>query len=121
MVKNTNTTSGNLKMSENVIETISQITVDEIKGVHSLSNKHLSFKDFMLKSDSSRPIRISATGEVATIDIWVNLYYGYNIKDVCTEIQSLVKKEVQTMAGITVSKVNVNVADVIFEDKNTTQ
>ena len=41
---------------------------------------------------------------------------GYNIVSVCEQIQERVKAAVQSMTGVTVSKVNVSVADVDFSD-----
>ena len=118
MEPNKNTTSGSLNISENVIATISKITLDDVKGVHSLAEAQIPFKNVLLKSGPLSPVRISTAGGVATIDISVNLKYGFKIKDTSEEIQAAVKNVVQSMTGITVSKVNIHVADVIFSEED---
>ncbi len=108
--------SGNLKISEDVISTVTKLTVKEVKGVHSLALSPANLKDALLKVDANRPIRISLNGDVAQIDISVNLRYGFKIREVAEEIQTSVKDAVQNMTGVTVSKVNVYVAGVKFRE-----
>ena len=48
------------------------------------------------------------------MDISVNLKYGANIPEVAETLQKAVKDAVQNMTGITVSKVNVHVAGIVF-------
>ena len=106
--------SGNLKISEDVISTVTKLTVKEVKGVHSLALSPANLKDALLKVDANRPIRISLNGDVAQIDISVNLRYGFKIREVAEEIQTSVKDAVQNMTGIVVSKVNLHITGVSF-------
>ena len=53
-------------------------------------------------------------GDAAAIDVSVVLARGYKMKKVCSQIQEKVKSAVQSMTGVTVSKVNVSVVDVDF-------
>ncbi len=111
-----NTASGNLKISEEVICTVTKLTVKEVKGVHSLALSPASFREALFRADANRPIRITLNGDVAEIDVSVNLRYGYKIKDTAEEIQNSVKDAVQNMTGVTVSKVNVYVAGIKFNE-----
>ena len=46
----------------------------------------------------------------------ININYGYNVPDTCTEIQDKVKTAIETMTGLTVSEVNIKIASVVMDD-----
>ena len=100
-VENNNQPTGSLKISQDVLATIANFASEEIDGVVSLANTYA-------------PIQISLNDDVAVIDISVNLKYGANIPQVAEALQKTVKDAVQNMTGITVSKVNVHVAGIVF-------
>ncbi|MGI5895780.1 MAG: Asp23/Gls24 family envelope stress response protein [Oscillospiraceae bacterium] len=116
MEKGRTAQSGSLRISEDVILTITKQVVLDVEGVHSLASGRFSLKDFVVRSETANPIRIVLNVDVAQINICVNLVYGYKIKDVAEQIQSNVKATVQNMTGITVSKVNVYIAGVVKEE-----
>ena len=112
MEQNIQTTTGNLKVSEEVVSTIVKQVLEEIDGVFGLAAPPVTAKDVILKSGVSKPVKIMLNSDVAVIDISVILKFGYKIKDVSEKIQNSVKEEVQNMTGITGSAVNIYVADV---------
>lgn len=112
------TQAGSLKISEDVILTVTRQVVHDVEGVYSLAPGHFSLKDFVVRSDMENSIKIILNVDVAQINICVNLIYGYKIKDVAQKIQENVKSTVQNMTGITVSKVNVFIAGVVKEETN---
>lgn len=114
-----NSGDGSLKISEEVISTIAGMAASEINGVAGLSlrpNPDLKgiFHSRHTQKNVSKAIRLEVKEGDATIDVFVNLYMGTKIPEVASEIQSRVKDAVQNMTGITVSKVNVHVAGVVF-------
>ena len=106
--------AGSLKISQEVLATIANFASEEIDGVVSLANTYTPIKIFLKKGSIARPIQISLNDDVAVIDISVNLKYGANIPEVAETLQKTVKDAVQNMTGITVSKVNVHVAGIVF-------
>ena len=62
---------------------------------------------------------IRDSADSAQIDLYVNLLYGYKIKEVAEEIQKKVKSMVQNMTGITVSKVNIKVTGIVVDSEET--
>ena len=102
--------AGSLKISQEVLATIANFASEEIDGVVS----YTPIKNFLKKGSIARPIQISLNDDVAVIDISVNLKYGANIPEVAETLQKTVKDAVQNMTGITVSKVNVHVAGIVF-------
>lgn len=108
-----NEVKNSLKISENAINTIIEKTVKEIEGVNSLTNKPLTLARAILRSKPNKPFKIYLNQDVAIIDVYVNLNYGFNIKTVAGEIQNNVKEAIQNMTHITVSKVNVHILDIV--------
>lgn len=113
-VQNNKQPSGSLKISQEVLATISDMAACEIDGVVSLADHYTPIKSFFQKGITSKPIQISLNDDVAVVDISVNLKYGTNIPDVAERLQEAVKDAIQNMTGITVSKVNVHVAGIVF-------
>ena len=112
-IENNNQPSGSMKIAQEVLATIANFAAGEIDGVVSLANTYTPIKNFLQKG-ISRPIQISLNDDVAVVDISVNLKYGANIPEVAETLQKAVKDAVQNMTGITVSKVNVHVAGIVF-------
>ena len=113
-----NQTVGSLKISEEVIATIASLATKEINGVASLANSPVDIKGIFVKAKSkgSKSIRIELSDDVAVIDVYVNLNYGAKIPDVSEQIQNNVKTAVQNMTGIAVSKVNVHIEGISFDE-----
>ena len=76
--------AGSLKISQEVLATIANFASEELDGVVSLANTYTPIK------------------------------YGANIPEVAETLQKTVKDAVQNMTGITISKVNVHVAGIVF-------
>ena len=115
-VENNKQPSGSLKISQDVLATISNFAAEEIDGVVSLADTYAPIKNFLKKGSTGKPIQISLNDDVAVIDISVNLKYGANIPAVAETLQKAVKDAVQNMTGITVSKVNVHIAGIVFPE-----
>ncbi len=117
MEQNGYANEGSLKISEEVISTIAGMTAGEIKGVAGLSLRPNSDFKSILKSNKNmnKAIRLEFKDGDAFIDVYVNLFMGYKIPDVASEIQVKVKDAVQNMTGLTVSKINVHVAGVVID------
>ena len=49
---------------------------------------------------------------------WTNIEYGYSIPEVSKAVQERVKNAIETMTGLTVSEVNIRIADVTWKTIN---
>ncbi len=105
---------GMLRVSQNVIITITKNAALEVEGVSRIAVRSLDImKLFSSKLDNSL-INIEMLDGVAKISLSIVVLSGYNVMSVCEQIQEKVKSAVQSMTGVTVSKVNVSVVDVDF-------
>ena len=50
----------------------------------------------------------------ATVDININIDYGYSVKDVAYNIQTTVKKNIESRTNYIVDNINVNIIGVIM-------
>lgn len=107
---------GNLKISQEVVATIAEVTVLEIAGVASLAPFTGKIKSVFTKNNASKSINVNLGDDVAVIDVHVNLRFGAKIPEVSASVQTSVKDAVQTMTGIVVSKVNVYVDGIDFDE-----
>ncbi|MBQ4100042.1 MAG: Asp23/Gls24 family envelope stress response protein [Oscillospiraceae bacterium] len=118
MSDNAKNTVGSLKISEEVISKIAETAAIEVEGVAAMANVQLSIKSVINKyTGTAKSINITVNDDVAVIDVYVTLKHGAKIPTVATAIQESVKGAVQNMTGLTVAKVNVNVAGIVIEEE----
>ena len=108
---------GNIKISVDVVTTIAGIAVSEIKGV---SNMYTSFVDGFAerlgaKKSTSKGVKVEMNGDSVGIDLYIVVEYGIKIPELAWTIQENVKNRVETMTGLTVSKVNIHIEGISFE------
>lgn len=111
---------GTIKISDEVIATITSVAVSETDGVCNLSGS-LTGEIAMRfgKKNINKGIKVTTTDDGTVIDISVTVKYGIRIPDIAWEIQENVKKSVESMSGLNVLKVNIHVVGVEFEDEKT--
>lgn len=110
---------GSVKISDEVIASIAALAVSEIDGVNSLSSDiGTDIAEFFGKKVTSKGIKASFTDSSLCIDVYVTIKYGFVITDVSNEIQHKVASAVESMAGIKVDSVNVNILGISFDGKS---
>lgn len=113
MDKNITKAAGALNISRDVIVKIVEQTAIETKGVAS-ENKRLATAEplmsFAKQFYKPTPIKVRLTNEAAFIDVDIIVEQGNKAVAVAAAVQESVKSVVQSMTGIAVSKVNVNIA-----------
>lgn len=107
--------TGNLRISREVIATISRYAALEIDGVDSLASFATNLKGWLLKKQSAKPVSIDLNDDVAVICLHINVKAGVNIPTTSEKVQCAVKEAVQNMTGIVVSRVNIVIAGIVFE------
>lgn len=113
-----NTDIGNIHISEEVIAVIAGIAATEGPEVYSLvGNITNEIVSKMGIKSLSKGIRVEMAEDTVTISVTVNLVYGYNIPKTCQAIQERIIQSVESMTGMSVAEVNVNVNDITTEDK----
>ena len=97
---------GNVLISEDVIATIVSHAVGEVEGVAGLGSVPKRAWGKGLKITISQDDQLS-------IECNVIVYYGQSVFDVAKAVQVAVGNAIQSMTGVKVSTVNVNVSGII--------
>lgn len=109
---------GELVISDEVVASIAINAAKDVDGISSFHNGPVdvvnTIKQGSLKVMS--PVRIMQDGEDFSISIYVNIAPGQKFQTVAAEVQSAVKESIQNMTGRLVSKVNVIIAGIDFEE-----
>ena len=108
-----------IKISDDVVAVIAGIAVSEVPGVSGMAGGFAGGITEVLsgKKNLAKGIKVEVGEKETKIDVNIIVEYGVRIPDVAFEIQSRVKKAVETMTGLTVSEVNVHVQGVNTESK----
>lgn len=109
---------GNLKISEDVVASITRIAAKEIEGVAELAVAPSSIKGLLRSKPVKSAVSVDLNDGVAVIDVYLKIKYGAKVQTVAAEIQKKIKDSVQNMTSIAVSKVNIHVSGIVIEDKN---
>ena len=106
---------GNVMISEDVISTIVANAVAEVEGVVGLSTKPgADIAEIIGKKSWGKGLKINISeAEELAIDCNVVIAYGQSVVTVAKAVQEAVTGAVESMTGIKVSGVNVNVCGIV--------
>ena len=110
-----NTADNNkIKIADEVVAVIAGKAVTEVQGVSEMSGGFAGGIGEVLsgKKNLAKGIKVVVTEKDAKIDVNIIVEYGVRIPDIAFEIQTKVKKAVETMTGLKVTEVNVHVQGV---------
>lgn len=114
-----------IKIADEVVAVIAGKAVSEIQGVYEMSGGFAGGISEVLsgKKNLSKGIKVVVTEKETKIDVNIIVEYGVRIPEIAFEIQTKVKKAVETMTGLKVTEVNVHVQGVNtnIENKNSVQ
>ena len=112
-------TTDGLKISNDAVATYAGIAISEVQGVYGMSGGFAGFTEAISgKKNFSRGIKVETDEKSAKIDVSIIVEYGARIPDVAFEIQTMVKKSVESMTGLKVLEVNVHVNGVHMASKD---
>ncbi len=109
--------AGDVRISDEVIAIIAGLAATEVKGVASMAGNITNELVAKLgKKNLSKGVKIDVHENTLTVDLAINIDYGYSIPEVSKAVQERVKSAIETMTGLNVSEVNIRVADVNLEN-----
>ena len=107
--------NGNVMISEDVIANIVANALAEVDGIGSMGSKPgITIADFAVKKNWSKSLKIMiAEDNTVAIDCGVMIAYGHSVVDVAKAVQQTVTANVESMTGVKVTVVNVNVCGIV--------
>ena len=111
-----NQTVGSIKVSDNVLLKIAEVAATEIDGVD-CSGQTLApaGKKAMMFGN---PVKVKLSGEAVSVSLDIVVLDGFNAVNVAENVQKSVKSAIQNMTGFTVTRVDVNIAGIKFNEKD---
>ncbi|MEU0160802.1 Asp23/Gls24 family envelope stress response protein [Streptomyces sp. NPDC006261] len=112
---------GRTTIADGVVATIAGIAIRETDGVHSVgkgASKALGAVTGRVSGSSSsgRTVKVEVGEKQTAIDVDVEVEYGVPIDELADRIRTHVVDAVETMTGLEVVEVNINVFDVHIPD-----
>lgn len=106
--------SGSIKISEDVIAAIVEHAACEVEGVVGLNVKPgVDIAELIGKKNWGKGLKITVTEDNSvSIDCNLTVTYGQNVVDVATAAQAAITNALESMGGICIAAVNVNVCGI---------
>ena len=115
-IENESFENGQVKISDDVVMIIAGIATSSVKGVYSArTGVAEGITNLFSKNNYSKGIKVEINENTVVLDIYINVEYGCKINEVAREVQTTVKKEIETMTDLLVAGVNVHVQNIITE------
>ena len=113
--------NNNIKIADDVVAVIAGMAVSEVQGVANMAGGFAGGISEVLsgKKNFAKGIKVDVGEKETRIDVNIIVEYGTRIPEVAYEIQTKVKKAVETMTGLKVIEVNVHVQGVNINNSNT--
>ena len=108
-----------IKIADDVIRCIAALAATDIDGVSGMAGSSTDEIVAMLgRKTLDKGVKMSVNDDVVKLTVSVIIKYGCNIPDVSAKIQDKVRSTIESMTGLTVSEINVNVAGIDTSAEN---
>lgn len=111
--------NGAVRISDEVVGVIAGLAAVEVPGVAGMSGSGLagSVVEMLGKRNLSKGVKVSVGEKQAAVELSIVVDYGVRIPAVAVAVQENVRKAIESMTGLQVVEVNVQVQGVDFADK----
>ncbi len=109
---------GNIHISEEVLAAIAAAAALEVEGVSGLAaNLGSDIAELLGKKNLTKGVRVRMEDELVEVDLSVLMAYGATIPEMAKAVQEGIKAAIESMTGLEVATVNVNVTGISFPPK----
>lgn len=110
---------GQVQIADEVVAIIAGLAACEVDGVSRLTGNLTNELASMLgKKNPAKGVRVELLPGEVKVDVSIEVLYEYSIPKVSAQVQDKVKQAIETMTGLTVTKVNIKIAGVRMKDSN---
>ena len=105
---------GTIYITEDVMLKVAGYAALECYGIVAMCSKRATdgLVEWLGRENLSRGVQIRNVGNVLDVDLFVVVEYGISIAEVCKTLVDTVRYKLESMTGIKVRKVNINVEGV---------
>ena len=104
---------GEIRVADEVVTIIAGLAAIEVDGVSSMSGNITN--EIVSKigiKNLSKGVKVDVIDGIVTVDLSLNIKYGFAIPDVSANVQERVRSAIETMTGLEVGTINVKIASV---------
>lgn len=110
---------GEVQIADDVVAIIAGLAATEVEGVASMyGNITNELVAKLGMKNLAKGVKAVLENDEVTVDLALNVKFGYNIKEVSVKVQEKVKSAIENMTGLTVNLVNIRIANIIVEQNN---
>lgn len=104
---------GQVKIADDVVAIIAGLAATEVEGVASIAgNIPNEMISKIGRKKLSKGVRVEVLDGSVSVDLALQLEYGYNILDTSKKVQKKVQDAIENMTGLGVEDVNIQIAGV---------
>ena len=108
---------GEVQIADEVVAIIAGLAATEVEGVDSMAgNITNELVGKLGMKNLSKGVKVDVTEEHVSVDLSLNIRYGYSIPSVSEQVQEKVSTAIENMTGLTVLDVNIKIAGVNMEE-----
>ena len=109
---------GEVHVADEVVAIIAGLAATEVEGVASMAgNITNELVSKLGMKNLSKGVKVEVAEKTVSVEVALNISYGYSIPEVSEKVQEKVKSAIESMTGLSVAIVNVRIATV--DMKNT--
>ena len=105
---------GAIKISEEVVQTIAAMAVKDVKGVTVAASFADGFVEKFVKKNFNKSVKITLEEKSVTVELHIGIDYGVKIQTVAAELQDVIKRNIETMTDLSVTRVDIYVDGINF-------
>lgn len=110
---------GEVQIADDVVAIIAGLAATEVEGVASMyGNITNELVAKLGMKNLAKGVKAVLENDEVTVDLALNVKFGYSIKEVSVKVQEKVKSAIENMTGLTVNLVNIRIANIIVEQNS---
>lgn len=108
---------GEVQIADEVVAIIAGLAATEVEGVDSMAgNITNELVGRLGMKNLGKGVKVDVTEEHVSVDLSLNIRYGYSIPSVSEQVQEKVSAAIENMTGLTVLDVNIKIAGVTMDE-----
>lgn len=105
--------SGRITIAEEVVSSIARIAAERVTGIARSAGGASGLKGIFGAEDPAPTVKLELANDQARLELRICVEYGYPVHSVARGVQENVEVDVEKLAGVAVSSVDVYVKKVV--------
>ncbi len=116
IIENSQSSMGTIRITNEVVEVIAALATSQVEGIVSMSGGFVGDLANML-GRGKKGVKVEVGEHETAVDLSVVVEYGVSIPEVAAKVQASVKEAIESMTGLNVVEVNVQVQGIDFQNQ----